>query len=136
MRIAVPQTAKLYPFDRNPATKIFIAEQANTGPLARTMVWSYTVPTGRVFMLSVVLLSQLVVSPGNFASYGFIDIDIDFMMVFTNYVVADAMGNNRWSNISVQVPLVSGKVLSSNWSINGNAIISQSLEAMGVEYDR
>jgi hypothetical protein len=136
MRIAVPQAAKVYPLDRNPRTFAFAAEQANVGPIGRTQVWSYTVPSARAFLLNTALLSQIVVSPGNLNAYGFIDIDIDFIIVFNNYILADARGNNRFVNIPVNTPLLSGQVLSANWFIQGAATISQTLIAVGVEYDR
>lgn len=136
MRIAVPQTAKIYPFDRNPTTITMSNTRHLYGPQPSSVAWSYIVPTGRAFMLNIVSLLQVVTAPSDINNLAGVFILLDGRTYFSNFVLVDAYGNNNHVGIPVNVLITEGRQVQGVWDIGGGAAVNQRVSMIGVEYDK
>jgi hypothetical protein len=136
MRIAVPQTAKLYPIDRNPATIAMSNTRHIYGPAPLDVAWAYTVPAGRAFMMTIISLLQVVTAQYDINNLAGVFIAIEGRTYFSNIVLVDAYGNNNHVAFPVNVLLSPGMLVQGLWEIGGGASVNQRVSMIGVEYDR
>jgi len=136
MRIAVPAGSKLYPIDRNPTNRLFIHSQYQVGPLGETVVWSYVVPIGRVFLATNILLVQRILVSSALDDMAHAYIRIAGQRAFYSVQVADALGNQDRFNIGLNTMFLQGVSFEAVKAIAGGAGVVQELGMIGIESDR
>lgn len=136
MRIAVPQASKLYYYDRQPATITRFHSQQLTGPVAVTTVWTYTVPSGRLFQLSLAYLRQLIVAPATLVHFANLWLYIGGQVAFTSFLIEDATNNQTRENIPVNAIFTPGIGFSAEKEIQSTATVWQEIGIIGLEFNR
>jgi hypothetical protein len=136
MRIAVPQGAKLYPIDRNPLVIVRFFTEDTNGPLLLTAVWSYTIPTGRVFLAHFIYARQWVTAQSEFMDIAVIDVGTPSARFILSRIWTDSRGNMQIVDVPLQANLLSGVQIIAYRGISGSATVHQEVGMLGLEYDR
>ena len=136
MRIAVPQSGKIYIWDRQPTTITRFHTQQLTGPVAITTVWSYSVPTGRLFELNIAYLRQLIVAPATLVHYANLWVYIAGQVAFSSFLIEDEIGNQTRENIPVNAIFTPGISIYAQKEIQSSATVWQEVGIIGLEFQK